>query len=115
MNAREIAKKIVKRFDEDECLHLSASDTEPDDVIVAKALLLVHKEHGCELRDPAGTIWEHAANIHQEINEMQGKLAIARKALTDILDQQLELGKQTTGRYSPFIYQIVTSALKKTE
>jgi|LakMenE01Jun11ns_1017448.scaffolds.fasta_scaffold9874625_2 hypothetical protein len=30
------------------------------------ALLKAHKDYGCELRDPNGTIWEHAAKVQQQ-------------------------------------------------
>jgi cytochrome c556 len=37
------------------------------DLAAAKdALLKVHKDYGCELRDPNGTIWEHAAQVQQQ-------------------------------------------------
>ena len=35
------------------------------DALKAK-LATIHKELGCELRDPNGTIWEHAAKVEQE-------------------------------------------------
>jgi hypothetical protein len=37
------------------------------DLAAAKdALLKAHKDYGCELRDPNGTIWEHAAQVQQQ-------------------------------------------------
>jgi len=37
------------------------------DLAAAKdALLKAHKDYGCELRDPNGTIWEHAAKVQQQ-------------------------------------------------
>lgn len=35
-------------------------------------ILKMHKDYGCELRDPYGTIWEHAAKVRKE-NELLKK------------------------------------------
>jgi len=33
-----------------------------------KAILKIHKDLGCELRDPNGTIWEHAAAVQKKLD-----------------------------------------------
>ena len=38
-------------------------------------LAQVHKDLGCELMDPNGTIWQHAAKVQEENKELRGKLA----------------------------------------
>jgi hypothetical protein len=42
-----------------------------------EALRQAHKDYGCELRDPNGTIWEHAAKL-------QDQLAAAKQELSDL-------------------------------
>jgi len=50
------------------------------DLAAAKdALLKVHKDYGFELRDPNGTIWEHAAKIQQQRDRLERELVEARE------------------------------------
>ena len=56
----------------------------------------MHKDYGCELRDPNGTIWEHANNLQIKVNELEAelieqakvncKLFNANKALREALE-----------------------------
>lgn len=34
----------------------------------------IHKEYGCELRDPNGTIWDHASELQERFAEANNKL-----------------------------------------
>jgi len=43
-----------------------------------KAILKIHKELGCELRDPNGTIWEHAAAVQKKLDAATTCLALIR-------------------------------------
>jgi FtsZ-binding cell division protein ZapB len=43
------------------------------------ALLKAHKDYGCELRDPNGTIWEHAAQVQQQRDRLERELAEANE------------------------------------
>ena len=31
----------------------------------------IHKDYGCEIRDPNGTIWEHASNLQQKLSKYE--------------------------------------------
>jgi hypothetical protein len=33
---------------------------------MGKEIKQIHKDYGCEVRDPCGTIWEHAAKVEAE-------------------------------------------------
>lgn len=49
-----------------------AAMTAERDALKAK-LATIHKELGCELRDPNGTIWEHAAKVEKERDALLAK------------------------------------------
>lgn len=38
-------------------------------------ILQIHKDHGCEIRDPNGTIWQHAKNLEEKIKESEAEIA----------------------------------------
>jgi hypothetical protein len=48
------------------------------------ALLKAHKDYGCELRDPNGTIWEHAAKVQQQRDRLETELADKRATIEDV-------------------------------
>jgi hypothetical protein len=62
------------------------------DLAAAKdALLKVHKDYGFELRDPNGTIWEHAAKVQQQ----RDRLAEALEGLMDeYIDRKAQWGNE---------------------
>lgn len=39
------------------------------------AIAKLHKEFGCELRDPNGTIWQHAATLQEENEALKKQIA----------------------------------------
>jgi len=43
----------------------------------------VHKAYGCEVRDPNGTIWEHAAKLEREVE----RLSVFEKAMRSMAAQ----------------------------
>jgi chromosome segregation ATPase len=48
------------------------------------ALLKAHKDYGCELRDPNGTIWEHAAKVQQQSDRLERELADLKESITSL-------------------------------
>jgi chromosome segregation ATPase len=48
------------------------------------ALLKAHKDYGCELRDPNGTIWEHAAQVQQQRDRLERELADLKESITSL-------------------------------
>jgi hypothetical protein len=50
-------------------------------------LAQVHKDLGCELADPNGTIWEHAAMVQEENKELRGKLHACEKDAKTLADR----------------------------
>lgn len=74
--AREIAKAVVYQWDNHDKYRMTEvvkslfDSDEPPEVTVARALLQVDKEYGCEIRDPNGTIWEQASNLQKQLDEM---------------------------------------------
>lgn len=87
-NSRSIAKSIVRQWDKhDKFRAVKGEDnSEPDEVIVARALLRVDQEYGCEVMDPAGTIWDHAANITQERDKLRDEVGRLRVLLIGVLE-----------------------------
>ncbi len=71
-----------------EALRILARDIQSDDGIANAAIAeaadrieelnakikQIHKSFGCELRDPNGTIWEHAARLQQENAVLSAKV-----------------------------------------
>lgn len=84
--ARELAKRIIRRWEDS---GIANYDIEPDTIVIARALLNVDKEYGCELQDPAGTIWQHTANV-QKVNERLANIII--KLAPPGSSEALELG-----------------------
>lgn len=41
---------------------------------VEEMLRQAHKDFGCELRDPYGTIWEHTAKVQAENVELKARI-----------------------------------------
>ncbi len=74
MNEREIAKNIVDYWENHGRFKVAAGEdpTEPSEVKIARALLRVDKEYGCEVQDPYGTIWDYAAALKKGIEEALG-------------------------------------------
>ena len=72
----DIAKAIVRQWDNHDKFRVVAGEPngEPDEVRVARALLRINKEYGCEVRDPCGTIWEHAAKVEAECKSVKALL-----------------------------------------
>lgn len=77
--SREIAKAIVRQWDKHDKFRVVAGEDngEPDEVVVARALLRVDKEYGCEIMDPAGTIWDHAAKLQAEVERLRNAMTLA--------------------------------------
>jgi chromosome segregation ATPase len=48
------------------------------------ALLQAHKDYGCELRDPNGTIWEHAAQVQQQRDRLERELLDLKESITSL-------------------------------
>jgi HPt (histidine-containing phosphotransfer) domain-containing protein len=48
------------------------------------ALLKAHKDYGCELRDPNGTIWEHAAKVQQQRDRLERELADLKESIANM-------------------------------
>lgn len=82
-NSRELAKQVVKQWEQHDRFRVVAGegDTEPSEVVIAKALLRVDKEYGCEVRDPCGTIWQYAAKLEQEVAELAKERDALRAAM----------------------------------
>lgn len=60
--SRLLAQHILDQWEKhDKYRVVPGEEGEPDEVILARALLNVDKEYGCEVRDPYGTIWQQAA------------------------------------------------------
>ena len=34
----------------------------------------IHKDYGCEIRDPCGTIWEYASRLQKENSELKSRV-----------------------------------------
>jgi hypothetical protein len=45
-----------------------------------------HKDYGCEIRDPCGTIWEHAAKLEKENAELKSCVELLRGAIRHQVD-----------------------------
>lgn len=86
--SREIAKATVRQWDKHDKFRVIAGESskEPDAVIVARALLRVDKEYGCEVRDPCGTIWDHAANVEKERDKYKAAVESMRALLIGVLE-----------------------------
>lgn len=87
-NSRAIAKSIVRQWDKHDKFRTVAGEdsSEPNEVVVARALLRIDQEYGCEVMDPAGTIWDHAANITQERDKLRGEVGKLRALLLGVLE-----------------------------
>jgi chromosome segregation ATPase len=48
------------------------------------ALLKAHKDYGCELRDPNGTIWEHAAQVQQQRDRLERELLDLKESVASL-------------------------------
>lgn len=87
MNAREIAKNIVRQWDNHDKFRtvVGEDSSEPDDVVVARSLLRVDAEYGCEVQDPCGTIWEYAKSVELERNKYRHAVNHMRSLLQEVL------------------------------
>ena len=90
--SREIAKQVVYQWDNhDKFRAVEGEDnSEPDEVVVARALLRVDAEYGCEVRDPCGTIWQHAAKLQQERDEMWTRDSKLLEAMQSVIDMSFD-------------------------
>lgn len=81
--SREIAKATVRQWDKHDKFRVVEGEDngEPDEVIVARALLRVDREYGCEIMDPSGTIWDHATNVEKERDRLKEEVERLRKAM----------------------------------
>ena len=88
MNTREIAKQIVRQWDNYDKFRTVAGEdnSEPDSVKVARALLQVDADYGCEVSDPAGTIWEYAKQVEAERDKCKESIEKMRVLLIAVLD-----------------------------
>ena len=75
----------------DEFVKATYPRTEPDEVIVARALLRVDAEYGCEVRDPCGTIWDHAARLEKDYAQAVKQIAEAQKDRDEIWSREKNL------------------------
>lgn len=82
-NSRELARQVVKQWEQHDRFRVVAGevDTEPPEVVIAKALLRVDREYGCEVRDPCGTIWQYAAKLEQQVAELAKERDALRAAM----------------------------------
>jgi len=88
--SREIAKQVVEQWDKhDRFRAVNGEDnSEPNEVILARALLRVDAEYGCEVRDPCGTIWDHAASLEKKLTECRKKICDLRSLLVCVLQEE---------------------------
>jgi hypothetical protein len=107
--SREIAKAIVRQWDKhDKFRAVEGEDNgEPDEVIVAKALLRVDREYGCEVMDPAGTIWDHATRVERERDKYKVVVESMRTLLFGVLENdEISEGFNNSNLDSDFKQQI---------
>ena len=57
----------------------------------AAKLAQAHKDYGCELLDPPGTIWDHAAKVQAENAELKMRLQYANGKLSEAFVKLEEL------------------------
>lgn len=88
MNEREIAKNIVRQWDNHDRFRVieGEDNSEPDSVKVARALLRVDADYGCEVRDPCGTIWEYSKAVEMERDKYKKAIEAMRVVLLAVLD-----------------------------
>ena len=43
-----------------------------------RSILKIHKDYGCEIRDPNGTIWEHAAKLQEQNDALRKEIKSLR-------------------------------------
>lgn len=88
VNARKIAKRTVEQWDKYDKFRAIPEEgsEEPSGVTVARALLRVDAEYGCEVRDPAGTIWDHATNVEKERDKYKAAVEQMRVLLLGVLE-----------------------------
>lgn len=93
--SREFAKSIVHQWENHDRFRVVEGEDsgEPKEVIVARALLRVDAEYGCEVMDPAGTIWQHCADITKERDKLKEEVCKLRALLLGVLenDEDAEL------------------------
>lgn len=71
--AMELAILVVKQWDKHDKFRATEADKalwdgdEPDDVAIARALIESNKAYGCEVMDPAGTIWDQCAKYRDAL------------------------------------------------
>ena len=72
MNNRNLANHIVNQWENHDKYRVipGEQEGEPDEVVLAKALLKIDEEYGCEVMDPYGTIWQQAAAQQEFIKRL---------------------------------------------
>jgi hypothetical protein len=53
---------------------------------MGKEIKQIHKDYGCEVRDPCGTIWEHAAKVEAERDKYKSAVERLRVLLLEVLE-----------------------------
>jgi hypothetical protein len=53
---------------------------------LAKEIKQIHKDYGCEVRDPCGTIWQHAAKVQAERDKYKSAVERLRGLLLEVLE-----------------------------
>ena len=77
-----------------------------ENATIKAKLAQVHKDLGCELLDPNGTIWEHAAKVQKENDELKRQLAegpvcgtCGHKRVRAFLERQIKEGELVPAEY----------------
>ena len=91
----EFARRLERERDEaldqekihyDNCVSLEQQRDE-----AREALRQTHKDYGCELRDPNGTIWDHAAKLQEQLAAAKQELSDLSHAMGQLLSSERHL------------------------
>lgn len=63
----ELLDKLAAKAKEIEALKAEIKQLKAD-------IKQIHKEYGCEIRDPNGTIWEYAKHLEEELESIKKPL-----------------------------------------
>ncbi len=82
-DSRLIAKRVISQWENHDKFRIPADESKktPDQVIIAKALLRVDAEYGCEVRDPSGTIWDYSKKVEQERDALQKQVWLLQEEI----------------------------------
>jgi predicted trehalose synthase len=53
---------------------------------MGKEIKQIHRDYGCEVRDPCGTIWQHAAKVELERDKYRSAFDRLRDLLLEVLE-----------------------------